>query len=126
MTTILIEVPDTMLDVAKKLELPLNKGQLGEMLGLGKVKSVRLFGGDIWDIADNLDSLHPLPKLDGKLIVASTPHPDNEAFLASDNDEYSVTLEDGTEETIRWGDPRLVDEDEMLPYFDNRFEEFEE
>ena len=50
----------------------------------------------------------------------------NDSFLPSDKDEYLVTLEDGTIETIQWDDPRLEDEDEVLSYFDDRFEEFEE
>ena len=126
-TTILIEVPDSMLDVAKKLEVPLAKGQIGEQLGLGKIESLHLFGGDIWDIAYNLSGPHPLPTLDGKLIVASTPLQKCAPWREpDDNDKFSVTLEDGTQETIRWDDPRLEDEDEVLPYFDDRFDEFEE
>ena len=126
-TTILIEVPDSMLEVAKKLEMPFAKGKLGEQLGLGKAESLRLFGGDPWDLADNLPGPHPLPTLDGKLVVGVVPLGKYKLWeQLPDDARFHLTLEDGTEETIRWDDPRVDDPDEIIFYFDNRFDEFEE
>jgi hypothetical protein len=125
-TTILIQVREDMLDVVKRLERPVFSGNLGKALGM-EIDHWTVYPGGAYELSDNYPSPHPLPKLDGKLVVAAVPHGEYDPMKMPTGDEvFTVTLDDGTTETIVFDDPLLDDPDEVLIYFDQRFDEFEE
>ncbi|NIV33120.1 MAG: hypothetical protein GWN58_27825 [Anaerolineae bacterium] len=125
-TTILLQVEESMLDIVKRLERPIFSGKLGKTLNI-KIEHWGIVPLAAYELCDVYPSPHPLPKLDGKLVVDVKPHGEYDPWAqATGNETFTVTLEDGTEETIILDDERLDDPDEVLLIWDIRFDEFED
>jgi hypothetical protein len=88
---------------------------LPELLGCG-VEQIRCFDGPIWEIADNLYGPHPIPTYEGVFVLDAEPVPGME-------DTFKLTLDDGRVVQVHWDSPRLDDPDEILFYWQDRYDE---